>query len=680
MKLRLMEAFLVGTQSNFMEAALRLKRSLWSVAAAFTVLLAASPFLVRAQQQAPPAGPQLLHPMFQDHAVLQRDRPINIYGETAPGAAVTVTLGTGTTQARAGADGRWRAVLPAMPAGGPYTLVATAGSDTKSAGDVLIGDVFFCAGQSNVAFAQRQAQGAAEDAHAATDGTIRQLNISTTASLTPLQTFATPVRWVVGSPETVGNFSAACYYFARDLKKIVNVPVGMVVAAWGGARARNWVSEGELRRAGLDTDDLDMLALWRTDQQAALRRWGAKWENWWTSALPNAGRPWMPDYSDTSWKTAPAALGAWAMWNGTSPDGFVGQMWLRTTVTLTAEQAAKPGAVLDLGGVNEEDETWINGKDVGGSSFANRTQHAIRPGVLKDGVNVIATNIFCSWRNCGIRGPAENRAIRFADGTSVLLSNPWKYQEVADTRIAPQLPWGPTHGVMMDYNGMVSPIGPFGLRGVVWYQGESDIYFARDYKPALLALMRDWRRQFEHPDLPFLIVQLPNYGPASAQPAASVWADVREAQRQAVLEDKHAALTVNADIGDAANLHPTNKAELGRRLALAARNLVYGERIPPSGPEVASVKRLRSDVVVTFRDVSGALSQRAGQNQPSGFELCGASQASCRAADARVEGATVVLRDIGNATRVRYCWADTPVCSVSDDSHRPAGPFEAPIK
>ena len=366
------------------------------------------------------------------------------------------------------------------------------------------------------------------------------------------------------------------------------------------------------------------------------------------------------------------------MWNGTSPDGFVGQMWMRTTVTLTAEQAAKPGAVLDLGAVNEEDETWINGKDVGASSFANRTQHSIRAGVLKEGVNVIATNIFCSWRNCGIRGPAENRAIRFGDGTSAVLSNPWKYQEVPDTRIAPQLPWGPTHGVTMDFNGMVSPIGAYGFRGVVWYQGESDIYFAREYKTALLALMADWRRQFEHPELPFLIVQLPNYGPASAQPTASVWADVREAQRQAVLEDKHAALTVNVDIGDATNLHPTNKAELGRRLALAARNVVYGERIPPSGPVVASVRRLRSDVVVTFRDVTGALSGRG--DQPSGFELCGASQSSCHPADMRVEGATVVLRDTGSATRVRYCWGDTPVCSVSDGSHRPAGPFEAAIR
>jgi len=645
------------------------------------VLLWVCAVIAQGPPQATPAGPQLLHPMFQDHAILQRDRPIKVYGETAPRTEVTVSLGASGIKARAGADGRWSATLPAMAAGGPYTLTAAANGETRNASDVFVGDVFLCAGQSNMGFGQRQAQGAADDARTATDAQIRQLNIATNASLTPLQTFAGAVRWVVGSPETVGNFSAACYYFARELKKTTNAPVGLVVAAWGGARVRNWVSAEGLRRLGLDNDDLAMLALSRTDQQTALRRWATKWESWWKAARPNGGQPWTADYDDAPWKTAPPALGAWASWNGSSPDGFVGQMWMRTTVSLTADQAAKPGAVLDLGSVNEEDETWVNGRDVGASSFANRTQHQIRTGILKAGINVIATNIFCSWRNCGIRGAADTRAIRFADGTAVSLSNPWKYQEVSDTLIAPQLPWGPTHGVTMDYNGMISPIGAYGIRGAVWYQGESDIYFARNYKSTLLAMMTDWRRHFENTDLPFLIVQLPNYGPVPAQPTASVWADVREAQRQAVLEDKHAALTVNMDIGDAANLHPTNKREAGRRLALAARQMIYGERIPPSGPVLAGVTRRGSDIVLGFRDVTGALTIRSGA--PSGFELCGAAQASCRWAEARVEGSSVVLANAGkagDATRVRYAWGESPVHPLFDDSGLPAGPFEAAVR
>jgi sialate O-acetylesterase len=225
---------------------------------------------------------------------------------------------------------------------------------------------------------------------------------------------------------------------------------------------------------------------------------------------------------------------------------------------------------------------------------------------------------------------------------------------------------------------MVSPIGPYGFRGVVWYQGESDIYFAREYKAALLVMMTDWRRQFERSDLPFLIVQLPNYGPPSPQPASSVWADVREAQRQTVLQDKHSALTVNVDIGDATNLHPTNKSELGRRLAMAARNLIYAERIPPSGPAMSAVTRRGSTAVVTYRDVTGGLLFRGGK--PDGFELCNVGQASCRWAEGRIEGNTVVLPDAGSATRVRYAWGDSPVVTLYDASGLPAGPFDAVIQ
>jgi sialate O-acetylesterase len=159
---------------------------------------------------------------------------------------------------------------------------------------------------------------------------------------------------------------------------------------------------------------------------------------------------------------------------------------------------------------------------------------------------------------------------------------------------------------------------------------------------------------------------------------AATWADLREAQRQTALADEHAAIAVTVDIGEATNLHPANKREVGRRLAVAARHLIYGERIPPSGPAVENVTRRGTDVVVRFRDITGALSMR--NNTPSGFELCRATQASCRWADARVEGATVVLSDARNATRVRYCWGESPVCTLRDSSELPAGPFEAVIR
>ena len=168
------------------------------------------------QPPRPEQAPHLLHPLFQDHAVLQRARPINVYGDTVPGAAVAVTLGSATAQARADASGHWSASLPALSAGGPYTLTASANGETKTASDILVGDVFFCSGQSNMAFSQRQTQGAADDARSATDAGIRHFNVPASASLTPRRTFAGSPRWIVGSPETVGSFSAVCYYFARE--------------------------------------------------------------------------------------------------------------------------------------------------------------------------------------------------------------------------------------------------------------------------------------------------------------------------------------------------------------------------------------------------------------------------------------------------------------------------------
>jgi sialate O-acetylesterase len=626
------------------------------------------------------AAAPLLHPMFQDHAVLQRDRPIPVYGDAAPGATIDVSLGDSHVEAKAGSDGHWQARLPPLPAGGPYVLEAKSGDVAARASDVLIGDVFLCSGQSNMQFAVRGAANAALEMRFARDGQIRQLTIDTHDSLTPLATFATPVQWTVESPETVGNFSASCWFMARELKTTTKVPIGLVVSAWGGTRIRSWVSEKSLRGLpGLDAE-VDMFTLYHTDPQASFRRWDAHWESWWRAngATAAHGNPWQPDYPVAGWKTAPEALGPWALWTGSSPDGFVGQMWLRTTVRLTAAQARQP-AILDLGAVNEEDESWVNGHGVGGTSWSSHAQHVIPPGVLKAGDNVVVTNIFCSWRNCGMSGPATSRAIRFKDGTAALLSGPWRYAEVPDGLIAPQLPWGPTHGVAIDYNGMIAPIGPYAFRAAVWYQGESNVHFTQEYGPALEALMRDWRGQFGA-GLPFLIVQLPNFGLPPTQPEASGLAEVREAQRRVASADPRAAYIVTIDIGDPGNIHPVNKQEVGRRLALAARNLLLGEKVAYNGPAPLSATRQADGVAVRFAS-TGALAGYSGF--PNAFELCGATQDSCRWASARIEGADRVVvtgSNTASSTRVRYCWGESPICTLSDESRLPATPFEVPIQ
>ena len=631
------------------------------------VLLAASP----AEAQS------LLHPMFADHAVLQRDRPIPVYGQAHPGAEISVQLGEARVMARASATGQWAATMPAMPAGGPYSLQVRGAGESRQVNDVLIGDVFLCTGQSNMQLSVRRAANAEGEIAAATDGAVRELTVDRVASPTVLTSFSTPVSWKVESPQTAGDFSASCFYFARELRKHVKTPIGLVTVAWGGTRDRGWVSEASLRALGFYNDDLDMLALHRRDPLAASRRWDIGWESWWRSHAKD--QPWM----DTTalWPVAPQGLGPWSDWPGLSlPEGtaepgvgFVGQLWLSTHVNLTTAQAAQP-ATLELGRANEEEKSWVNGQGVGDSSQQPIALHALPRGTLHAGDNSITLNIFCSWRNCGLTGPAATRALRFADGSSALLDQPWRYKPV-DTLIAPQLPWGPMHGAGLQYGGMIAPIGPYGIKAAIWYQGESNLYFAEHYQSTLTAMMMDWRKQFGA-GLPFLIVQIPDYGPTPTQPTESLWSDVREAQRKTAESDRHAALVVTFDIGDPKNLHPPNKQEIGRRLSIAARHLLYGENVAPSGARASAARRAGDSVTVSFMDVTGSLSAYNGE--PNAFELCDAI--SCRWAHASLARDRVTLADAGSATRVRYCWGDSPVCTLTDASGLPAGPFELSIQ
>ena len=307
---------------------------------------------------APAHAASLLHPMFADHAVLQRGAPIPIYGTAKPGAEVSLQLGTATASAHADASGQWRTTLPAVPAGGPYTLRATSGGDAQEIHDVLVGDVFLCTGQSNMQLSVRRAANADSEIAAATDGEVRELAVDRVPSAIALKTFTSPVAWKVESPQTAGDFSASCFFFARELRKHVKAPVGLVTVAWGGTRVRGWVSGPTLRAQGFFHDDLDMLTLDQRDPLAASRRWDAAWESWWRAH--GKGEPWKEDAS--AWPVAPATLGPWNDWPGLSlPEGsaepgvgFVGQMWLSTKVHLTAAQAAQ-AATLNVGRVNEEE-------------------------------------------------------------------------------------------------------------------------------------------------------------------------------------------------------------------------------------------------------------------------------------------------------------------------------------
>ncbi|MET3653739.1 sialate O-acetylesterase [Dyella japonica] len=650
-------------------------------AASLLAFACASPFATRAADAEAP----LLNPLFQDHAILQRDQPTRVWGDAKAGDRVTVTFAGKKVTAKADAKGHWETSLPASPAGGPYVLTAkTGGGHEQTISDVLVGDVWLCSGQSNMVLQVKRSLDARAEVQNASNDRIRMLTVDNVSSVTPLDSIPATDHWLKTTPENVPEFSAACYFFARELQKTVDVPMGLVVAAWGGSRIQPWMSAQALRKVGGYDAPLDLLELYAKDRTKAGEQLDAQWRAWWHSrpGVAASDEPWNPAHiTQEGWQPAPLDKGAWQRWGKPELANFTGTVWYRTVVTLTAAQAAQ-AATLHLSTVNEADQTWVNGRWVGTTYGGDPRSYAIPSGVLHEGENPVAINVLNTYRDGGLYGDASQRALHLADGGTVSLADHWQYRAVPSSYgPPPSVPWQSTQGLSTIYNGMIAPLGDFTFRGALWYQGESNTSDPSHYQALLEALRSDFRARFGA-QLPLLIVQLAGYGAAPTHPQESGTAGIREAQRLAADDDARSALAVTVDIGERTDIHPANKQELGRRLARAARHVIYGDTgLPPSGPVPASVQRDGDAVSVRFKDVTDALVVY-GADHPVGFELCTAQEDSCRYADADVHGDTVTLHaslPAADIARVRYCWADSPVCTLYDRAGLPAGPFESPV-
>ncbi|MGH8146069.1 MAG: sialate O-acetylesterase [Rhodanobacteraceae bacterium] len=627
----------------------------------------------------------LMNVLFQDHAVLQHDRMIPVWGHAKPGEAITVSIDGEQARAHAGADGHWQVQLSPLHAGGPYTLAAVAADGSQQAiHDVLVGDVWLCAGQSNMQLpVHRTLNSRAVIANAHSD-TIRMLSVTRRASASPRTSLAGPVAWEKTTPQTVGDFSAACYYFARDLQKKVHVPMGLINASWGGSRMQAWMSAKALKKVGGYARALGVLAQYAKDPLAANASWAKVWEAWW-HGLPGVAQgdePWNPNsLAGPGWHPAPAGLGGWDEWGVPQLARFTGMVWFRSKVELSAKQAAEP-AVLSLGTVDEIDETWVNGRAIGSTYIGAPRNYRLPRGLLHAGTNLIAVNVLNTYRDGGLIGPASTRALHFADGTSVPLDRAWTYRIVpASAGMPPVAPWLSAPGTTTLYNAMIAPLGHYAVRGEIWYQGASNTANPGPYATLLRAYRTQVRAQFGA-HLPFLIVQLAGYGPGSTRPGPSDWARLREAQRKVAADDPHSGLAVQIDIGHPHFIHPADKQALGQRLVRVALHVAYGDKtLPPSGPIPLWARHEHGAVAVRFGDITGGLVAYSA-SAPIGFELCGTQPGSCHYADARIKGDEVILHaaNASQATRVRYAWADRPVVNLFDKADLPAGPFEIPIR
>jgi sialate O-acetylesterase len=625
-------------------------------------------------------GAPQLDGIVGDHAVIQRDQPIVLQGKAKAGETVMVSLAGHGVRVTAGRDGRFEARLPPIKAGGPYELTVAAPSGAIVFEDVLIGDVFLCSGQSNMEMSVSDGQSMIPAAHAPADPQLRLMTVEKRTALVPEARFNRQPSWSIAGPDSVSNFSAACFYMVQALRQSAGVPIGAIHSSWGGSRISAWMSEPALRAGGLSAQ-ADMLALYARDPAAANRRAAAEWEAWWRAQTGDAAgsEPWQPQAS-LEWQPVPAMTN-FESWGVPTLANYNGMLWYQRTVDITAEQARGP-ATLAIGRVDDADRTWVNGKAVGGSSLASELRvYALDAGTLRPGRNVITVNADDVYANGGMLGPDESMRLTFADGTSIPLGGGWRY--AVASRIAgaaPRVPWGDINGSATLYNAMIAPLGTTRVAGIAWYQGESDTGLP-GYEQRLKTLISDWRQRFGTPQTAVGVVQLSSYGVRPASPVESGWGYIRDAQRRVAASDPHVGLAITHDIGDVTDIHPGEKYQVGLRLARAMRAALYGDEIGRAGPEIRDAS-LDSDGTVTLRfaHVTGALHARSSADAV-GFELCGEEPGTCRWASGRVQGDTVLLPGDGKAVRrVRYAWADAPNTNLSDEAELPVGTFEIGLR
>ena len=623
----------------------------------------------------PASAQALLAPVFSDHAVLQRGQPIRVWGQAPAHTAVEVDLSGQTASATADAQGRWSAALPAREPGAPLTLSVKAGQQTQTLTDLLVGDVWLCSGQSNMEMPLQRILNGDYEVAAASDPNIRLLQTGRTSLPAPTSALPKEAVWQVSTPQSAGNFAAACFFMGRDIKKTTGVPVGLIDATWGGSPIQDWISREGLTALKTYDEGLSVLADYAKSRELGMARWSGMLDRWAERNEPHAKAWSRADFDDRSWATLPAEN----FWEGAPGLAtFDGTIWLRAEVTLTAAQAAQ-GAVLALGPIDDIDTTFVNGKAVGSQEGWNAPRdYRLDKGVLKAGRNVIAIRAIDAGGGGGAWGPAAQKGFKLDDGSFVPMGASWRYKvstQLSATGLPPHAPWLGASGLTTLHNGMIAPLIPYGLKGIAWYQGEANVTQAPEYARLMPALVADWRREFEGTDLPFLMVQLASFGPYQSAPTESGWAALRDVQRRATAADPKVGMASAVDLGDIYDIHPTNKQQVGARLALLARKLAYGETaLNAAGPAPLSARRDGEAVVVTFDQPLVVF----GAARPTGFELC--DVAACRFVDATVEGASVRIAAPAASLKVRFAWAESPILNLYGANRLPATPFELVVE
>lgn len=637
----------------------------------------ASVVLASGGANAEPTERPFVAPLFSDHMVLQRDQSDPIWGWTTPGAKVTVSMEGKTAEAVAGPDGKWMTKIVPPKAGGPYTLTVS-GPETITFSDVLVGDVWICSGQSNMEWGIGQTRDAEKEVANANHPRMRLFQLGNALANRPSSVIKG--TWRTCTPQTVmmgraEGFSAVGYFFGRELEREVKVPIGLIQAAWGGTIAESWTSRGAIEAATKDFDG----GLKLVDQLDKLEKEGVvdgrEIDRRWFADADIDAKVSEPGYEASDWRTLPGVPREW----GVDPllathDGAV---WMRRTFDVPADAVGR-AATLHVGDVDDGAAIFVNGRLLEATFERGPRALPIPAGLLKAGKNAVAVWIYDRGGLGGILGDPKDLAVSFADAPTVPLAGDWQVKEGPTIQDLPPplslLAGNPNLPTRL-FNGMIAPLVPFGIKGVIWYQGESNGERGYQYRMVLPTLIADWRKQWDQGDFPFLIVQLAAWGEIPKEPGESPWAELREAQELTTRKLPNVGLATAIDIGDPKDIHPTNKQEVGRRLGLVARAQVYGEKVAFAGPTFERVERDGNALRVSFRN-AGGLHAKGGDLK--GFAVAG-NDRKFHWATAKIVGDHVLLKspDVPVPVAARYNWANSPVGNLYNADDLPALPFRS---
>lgn len=619
--------------------------------------------------------------IFGDGMVLQRGKAVPIWGWADPGEKVTVTLGKQKKITVTDQSGRWRVDLASLAAGGPY-IMEIKGRNSIRFSNVLSGEVWLCSGQSNMELEVKYAQNAAAEIAAGNYPLIRQLRVPVSIALQEQSNFSEAVSWKTAVPDQVGEFSAVAYFFARQLYQKLKVPIGIINASKGATTIEPWMSKSSLENSAALKDIAARIPTGTLENTQNLRKQlvldAVKLAQ---GSIPDSGNTMAferIDYNHAHWPQMNIPS-IWELGKLKSMDGVV---WFRKEMELEELPSGADSSFIQFGFVDDNDQLYINGVQVG----ASRTPQAYRRyfiprSVLKKGKNLISLRVEDTGGNGGFYG-SPGDFVLLSGSKKYPLSGDWHFQVTDVYKSSWEIE--PNTYPSLLFNTMIHPLIPFGIAGMLWYQGEGNVGGAGQYSKSLPALINDWRSRWKQ-ELPFYLVQLSGFE-ATGRPVnsntGSYWAELREAQAS-VLNLTKTGMAVTTDIGNAVNIHPGNKQDVGKRLAALALNRHYGKKMPDSGPVFKSMTVIGSSIQVNFDGVYDGFRTLKPGEPVRGFEIAGADRKFYKA-NAVIKDSQLIVsaEEVESPVIVRYNWADYTDGNLFNSLGFPAAPFrsDSPFK